>query len=180
MEFSNISKRCNGLKLKKLVDSLEPGSHVLVDSSGLKVFGKDEWHQEKHKVKAKRTWRKLHIAIDEKHQFLACKLTTKEVGDSSVLPNLLADINDVDTFMADGAYDGEPSYRVIQNKSPQATIVIPPPHNAVSNHNAIRNEHIDMIHTHGRMGWQRRVAYGLRSLVELAILRYKTIIGEER
>jgi hypothetical protein len=65
MDFSNISKRSDGLAFARLIDSIEPGSHVIVDSTGLKVYGQDEWHQQKHKVQAKRTWRKLHIAIDK-------------------------------------------------------------------------------------------------------------------
>jgi hypothetical protein len=58
MDFSNISKRSDGLAFERLIDSIEPGSHVIVDSTGLNVYGQDEWHQEKHTVQAKRTWRK--------------------------------------------------------------------------------------------------------------------------
>jgi hypothetical protein len=85
------------------------------------VYGQDEWHQEKHKVQAKRTWRKLHIAIDEKHQVLACHLTTKDVGDPSALPVLLDQVDAFDIFMADGAYDTELSYQQIKQKSPDAS-----------------------------------------------------------
>ncbi|KAE8755116.1 transposase [Paraburkholderia madseniana] len=59
-----------------LSQAVDPGSLVIVDSTGLKGYGKDEWHQEKHDVPAPRTWRKLHLAIDEHHQVLACELTT--------------------------------------------------------------------------------------------------------
>ena len=34
-----------------------------------------------------------------------------------------------------------------------------------------------MIKERGRLGWQRAVQYGRRSLVEVAILRYKVLIG---
>ena len=177
MDFSNISKRSDGLSFERLIDSIDPGSHILVDSTGLKVYGQDEWHQEKHKVQAKRTWRKLHIAIDEKHQVLACDLSTKEVGDPSALPTLLEQIDAFDIFMADGAYDGEPSYQQIKQKSPDATCIIPPPKNAVKGNNPERNQHIEDIENHGRMGWQQKTNYGLRSHVELAMQRYKRIIG---
>ncbi|WP_408363056.1 transposase [Paraburkholderia sediminicola] len=59
-----------------LSQAVDPGSLVIVDSTGLKGYGKDEWHQEKHDVPAPRTWHKLHLAIDEHHQVLACELTT--------------------------------------------------------------------------------------------------------
>jgi hypothetical protein len=141
------------------------------------VYGQDEWHQEKHKVQAKRTWRKLHIAIDEKHQVLACHLTTKDVGDPSALPVLLEQVDAFDTFIADGAYDTEPSYQQIKQQSPDATCIIPPPKNAVKGDNPERNQHIEDSQNHARMGWQQKTDYGLRSHVELAMLRYKRIIG---
>jgi hypothetical protein len=60
-------KRNVDLPRHKLTQKLGLGGIVIVDSTGLKVYGKDEWHQEKHDVAARRTWRwrKLHLAIDE-------------------------------------------------------------------------------------------------------------------
>jgi Transposase DDE domain len=88
-DYSSISKRSISIPRHVLSQALEPGSLVIVDSTGLKVYGKDEWHQEKHDVPARRTWRKLHLAIDEHHQVLACELTTPEVGDPSAVADLL-------------------------------------------------------------------------------------------
>ena len=75
-DFSTISKRNIDLPRHLLIKTIEPGSVVIVDSTGLKVYGKDEWHQEKHNIPARRTWRKLHLAIDENHHVLAYELTT--------------------------------------------------------------------------------------------------------
>jgi hypothetical protein len=36
----------------------------LIDSTGLKVFGAGEWLVEKHGQKSRRSWRKLHLAVD--------------------------------------------------------------------------------------------------------------------
>jgi hypothetical protein len=66
---------------------MKPGGLVIVDSTGLK--GTDEWRQEKHDVAARRTWRKLHLAVDEHHQIVACERTTPEVGDPTAVPDLL-------------------------------------------------------------------------------------------
>ena len=108
-DFSCISKRSIGLPRHAFSKFLDPGSFVIVDSTGLKVYGKDEWHQEKHDVAARRTWRKLHLAIDEHHQVLACELTTPDVGETTAVPDLLDQITTpFETFMGDGAYDGEP------------------------------------------------------------------------
>ena len=40
-----------------------------------------------------------------------------------------------------------------------------------------RDRHIRMIEARGRLGWQRAVGYGRRSLGETAVSRYETIIG---
>jgi hypothetical protein len=45
-DFSSISKRSITLPRHILTKAKEPGRIVIVDSTGLKVYGKDEWHQE--------------------------------------------------------------------------------------------------------------------------------------
>lgn len=179
-DFSSISKRSIELPRHVLSKALEPGSLVIVDSTGLKVYGQDEWHQEKHGVPARRTWRKLHLAVDENHQILACELTTPEVGDPTAVPDLLAQIDTpFEVFMGDGAYDGEPVSRAVLAKQPSAQVVVPPHKSAVHSEacDTQRDEHIRAIEEHGRIGWKKQTDYGLRSYIELAIQRYKGIIG---
>ena len=36
--------------------------HVLIDSTGLQVYGVGQWLEAKHGTKSCRTWRKLHLA----------------------------------------------------------------------------------------------------------------------
>ncbi|MGF9762584.1 IS5/IS1182 family transposase, partial [Microvirga sp. 0TCS3.31] len=40
-----------------------------------------------------------------------------------------------------------------------------------------RDRHLQMIQERGRLGWQKAVNYGRRSLGEVAMMRYKTLIG---
>jgi hypothetical protein len=40
-----------------------------------------------------------------------------------------------------------------------------------------RDRHIALIRDKGRLGWQRAVGYGRRSLGETAVFRYKALIG---
>ena len=61
-------------------------------------------------------------------------------------------------------------------------MIIPPRATAVPGDTAgtaptQRDRHIQMIQERGRRGWQRAVRYGRRSLVEVPMLRYKTLIG---
>ncbi len=91
-DFSSISKRSIDLPRYLLTKAIELGSVVIVDSTELKVYGKDDWRQEKHGVPARRTCCKLHLAIDEKHQVLACELTTPDLGDITAVYSLAGDI----------------------------------------------------------------------------------------
>ena len=40
-----------------------------------------------------------------------------------------------------------------------------------------RDRHLQIIQARGRLGWQKAVNYGRRSLGEVAMMRYKTVIG---
>jgi len=71
-DYSCLSKRLAQLKIstpryKKTDKPDDAVVAIAIDSTGLKRFGRDEWHQEKHNVSAKRSWRKLHIAVDDQH-----------------------------------------------------------------------------------------------------------------
>ena len=108
-DYSIIFKHSISLSRRVPSQTMEPGSLVIVDATGLKVNGKNKWHQEKHDVAARRTWRKLHLAVDEHHQIVACESTTPEVCDPSAVPDLLAQIaTPLKTIMGDGAYGGDP------------------------------------------------------------------------
>ena len=179
-DFSSISKRSGTLPRLILNKAMQSGSQVIVDSTGLKVYGKDEWPQEKHGVTPKRTWRKLHLAVDEEHQVIAVELTTPETGDPSAVPDLLGQLDsDFDTFIADGAYDTEAVYQGILEKQANAKVVIPPHKTAILSlaGESQRDGHIQIIEAHGRMNWQRRMGYHQRNYAELAMRRFKGIFG---
>lgn len=73
-------------------------------------------------MKAKRSWRKLHLAIDEKHQIIDSALTEKKVGDNTTaLPALLEQMDDFKIFMVDGAYDSHKVYEQVLQKNRRQT-----------------------------------------------------------
>jgi hypothetical protein len=83
---------------------------------------------------------------------------------------------------ADGAYDGEPIYRSVADHTPDVVVIIPPrstavPSVTVETTPTQRDRHIQLIEERGRLGWQRLVNYGKRSLAEVAMFRYKKVIG---
>src|SRR6202790_5197460 len=180
-DHTTFSRRGDGLTLlTKPVERGEP-LHLLIDSTGLKMYGEGEWLEEKHGKRSRRHWRKLHIAIDaDSHGIVAVALTTDEVGDITAVPDLLAPTDgSVASGTADGAYDADVVYDEISKRHPDADVIIPPrPTATVSDSGTTRRDvHLRTIEKHGRIGWQRRSGYCRRSLVETAMFRYKTIIG---
>ena len=186
-DFSILSKRLAKLKIKVPAytmkkDTSDKSVHAIaIDSTGLKRFGRSEWHQEKYEISSKASWRKLHIAVNQDHYIEAADLTDKfSHDDQSVAPLLQQITEPIDHFSADGAYDETPVYDAIIEHSPAVNVVIPPRANAVLNDNAadMRNRNIQEIKDIGRMQWQNIQEYGRRNLSELAVQRYKRIIGD--
>jgi hypothetical protein len=180
-DHTTLSRRGGGLTiLPKQIDRDEP-LHLLVDSTGLRIYGEGEWLDQKHGIRSRRRWRELHLGMDANtHEIAAVELTPDDVGDITEIPNLLDQIDaNVASMTADGAYDSEAVYDAVAERHPEASIIIPPRTTAVAGETTAtqRDLHIAMIEKHGRMGWQLRSGYNRRSLVETAMFRYKTIIG---
>jgi hypothetical protein len=187
-DHTTFSRRSPGLSLAAALTRAQVNGpvHVLIDATGLKVYGAGEWLIEQHGERGKRTWRKLHLAVDPSSgEILASELTTSAEGDASQVGPLLDQISrPIASVTADGAYDGEPVYRAVAERQPDppAVVIIPPRATAMLSTTAgtapnQRDRHIQMIRDKGRMGWQKAVGYGRRSLAETAMFRYKTIIG---
>jgi hypothetical protein len=168
-DHSTLSRRARTMESISKGCVLPDGPiHLLIDSTGLKVFGAGEWLQEKHGAKARRTWKKLHLAVDaDTGMIMASTLTGNDVGDPSQVAPLLDQIEaGIASVTADGAYDGTPTYDVVAGLSAEA-----------ENNPSQRDQHILSIAAHGRLGWQEETDYGQRALVETAMGRYKAIIG---
>src|ERR1700722_6558504 len=180
-DHTTLSRRGGGLTiLPKRIDRSEP-LHLLVDSTGLKIYGEGEWLDQKHGIRSRRRWRKLHLGVDANtREIVAVELTPDDVGDVAELPNLLDQIDaDVASLTADGAYDGQVVYDAVAEPHPKASVIVPPRITAVARETMTsqRGEHLTTITMCGRMSWQRSSGYNRRSLVETAMFRYKTIIG---
>jgi DDE family transposase len=64
--------------------------HLLVDSTGLKLFGPGEWLLEKHGSRTRRSWKKLHLGLDaDTGQIVASVLTGREADDGAQVGPLL-------------------------------------------------------------------------------------------
>jgi hypothetical protein len=178
--YSTLSRRARRLTLS-LSSSPQKIKHLVIDSSGLKVYGEGEWKVRTHGADKRRTWRKLHISMDaETHQLTAASLTDKDLLDRHAMAGLLEQTEaEVERVCADGAYDFEQCYRAI--KQQQAIALIPPREDAVVRGKSPfeqRDENVRAIKSKGRKEWKRVSTYHRRSLVETAFFRLKAIFSE--
>ena len=159
--------------------------HLLVDSTGLRLCGADEWLVEKHGTRTRRSWRKLHLGVDAvTGQIVAAALTNKEVDDAAQLGALLDQTTrSVASVTADGAYDQDGVYADVADRHPDAAVIVPPRCTAVLSDQAAtaptqRDRHLQCIAGSGRMAWQKASGYTRRAKVEAAIGRWKQVIGD--
>lgn len=87
--------------------------HIVVDWTGVKVYGEGEWNPRQHRMSKRRTWRRLHLGADEATgEILAAVVTSNAVHDGKVLDKLLNQIEeDIEQVSTDGAYDHRPLLR---------------------------------------------------------------------
>ena len=121
-DHTTLSRRSARLSLTTTLKKPKGPVNVVIDSSGLKIFGAGEWLHEKHGGKPRRSWRRLHLAVDpDSSDILAAELTTTDEGDASLVGPLLDQIDGpVSAVLADGAYDGDPTYQTILERHPDA------------------------------------------------------------
>lgn len=178
--YSTLSRRARSVSIP-LASSNKRIKHLVIDSSGLKVYGEGEWQVRTHGKAKRRTWRKLHLAMDAgTHQVTATSLTDKDVLDRNALAGLLEQTeSEVERVCADGAYDFEQCYRAI--KQQQAQALIPPREDAVVRGRSPfeqRDENVRGIRKRGRKQWKKVSGYHQRSLVETAFFRLKTLFSD--
>ena len=133
--------------------------HLVLDSTGLKLFGQGEWCAAKH-GRTRRRWMKLHLGVDvTTGEVVAHVLTDGHADDAAQVPDLLRQPEgDIASLTADGAYDGDPVYRAANARQPgrPPDVVIPPRASAVPStadraRQSPRDRHIHLIAKHDRM-----------------------------
>lgn len=184
MDYSQLSRRCATLEVVLPRRQKNEPLHMVVDSTGVKVFGEGEWKVRQHGYSKRRTWRKLHLGADETTgEIVAAVVTTNNVADSQVLEDLLEQIEEeIEQVSADGAYDKRNCYKAIGKRKAKAAI--PPRRNAKiwqhgnsKEQRLIRDENLRRIRQVGRKQWKQEVDYHRRSLAETQMFRMKTIFG---
>lgn len=180
-DHSTVSRRLGKLSVSLPVVEGTGARHVVVDSTGVKVYGEGEWKVRQHGQSKRRTWRKLHLGVDESTgEILAAVVSTNDVSDDEALGDILDGIDDaIRAVAADGAYDKRKCYDAIAERGAQA--LIPPRENAqyweAEGERHARNQALQRIVEVGRAEWKGESGYHRRSLSETAMFRFKTIFG---
>ena len=183
-DYSTLCRRQARLNPGMALSETKEGRHILVDSTGLKIFGEGEWKMRTHGKDKRRTWRKLHLAIDAwTREIVATRLTLASVHDAQVLPELLLQVEGkIRKVSADGAYDTWECRYEIHTREAESNI--PPRENAARTWcedvppAAERDQAIAEIERTSLKEWKQRTGYGQRSLAETTMFRLKTTFGE--
>lgn len=183
-DHSTVSRRKGALEIILPVVPSSGALHVVIDSTGIKVYGEGEWKTRQHGVSKRRTWLKLHLSVDEASgEILSAVVTGNDTHDSEVFEDLLDGIGgEIDQVSADGAYDQLHCYDALI--ALEAKAGIPPRKNAKilqhGNRKAPahpRDENLRSIRRQGKGKWKQESNYHRRSLAETTMSRVKAIFG---
>jgi hypothetical protein len=186
-DHSTLSKRVKTLRVS-LPRKTNGRMNLVLDSTGLKIYGEGEWKVRKHGYSKHRTWRKLHLGANpDNGEIQVVVLTENGISDDAVVKKMLAQIEQsLLACAADGAYDKRKVYDALNAHSPDIEILIPPRKNAHiwqhgnSNEERLkRDENLRYIRKHGRQQWKEDSGYHMRSLAETIMFRLKTIFGDK-
>jgi len=185
--FTRICKRSKKLNIpvttrgKRVTD-------VVIDGSGLKIYGEGEWKVEQHGREKKKKWKKIHVAIDpETQELILTDVTDKNRHDSTMLPLLLNKIKGrLGKVFGDGAYDTKKCYMAIMKRGGQPCI---PPRKtarlwkssepwALWRNQAVAERRGLGLDVEGLRLWKKLRGYGKRSLVETFFSRFKRSFGD--
>jgi len=190
-DYSTLCRRRQRLACRLAAAAPRPKAtaeplHLVIDASGFKVFGEGEWKVRQHGIGKRRTWRKLHLAVNEKSgQIVAAAASDPEVTDGEALPLLLAQVErPIDQASLDGAYDQGGCYDALAAYGAKH-VAIPPRrrariwcHGNCKGPRHPRDENLRKIRKLGRAKWKRQSGYHRRSRAEMTFFRLKSTFGE--
>ena len=189
-DYSNINRRINKLDIKicdkdKSV-SVNNGNNFVIalDATGIKVTNRGEWLYHKWNLnKKKKGYLKIHVAVDiKKKRILSLHVTSEQVHDSKVLPQLIDDITIkqnkiVDSMIADGAYDNNKNFQYLSFRGIKPAIKVRKNSVCKKSNHPLRNKQVK-IQKNNYQDWSDSVSYRQRWIVESVFSCIKRMFGE--
>jgi len=179
-DYSSVSKRAKSVNVSFKTPTRGEIAHLVIDSTGLKVFGEGEWKVKKHGKERRRIWRKLHVAVDAStHEVICADLSLNNVTDAEAFPALIRQTHrKISSAAADGAYDTRRCHDELRRKNISA--LIPPrkgagywPVEYADRNRAVANQHLSGSNAR----WKWTTDYNRRSIAETAMYRIKQLFG---
>jgi len=116
-DYSTISRRAKRLHVDLgLQHNGKEALHLVVDSTGLKLYGEGEWKVKKHGWVKHRRWRKMHLLVDSTTLLVRAVTTSGQyASDSKELEKLLGqETGPIAHVKGDGAYDTHAAYDAVR------------------------------------------------------------------
>jgi len=200
--YSTLCRRRQKLQVALPVRAKAEPLHLVVDSTGLKLYGEGEWKVRMHGWSRHRTWLRLHVGVDEATgEVRAAQLTPRAQGDKEMLPHLLQQVSapqvsapqvsaPIAQVSGDGGYDFMSCYDAIERVGARATI-IPRSNARICNNGQMKQRDANLKRIQelqgrrrkdpnwGRKKWKQESGYHRRSLVETCMMRLKTLFGDK-
>lgn len=187
-DYSNISRRINRLNIKINDDDQDKSSLqyddyfvIAIDSTGVKVTNRGEWIR--HKWNIKRGYLKIHVAVDiKKKRILSLIVTSEQIHDGKVLPQLIDDITIkqnkvIDTAIMDGSYDSNQNFQYLSFKGINPAINVRKNSRCKNTSHYLRNKTVKM-QKDDIDKWKGSVSYGQRWIAETVFSCIKRMFGE--
>jgi len=175
-DYTTIFRREKGLKVPTSLRPGGPGEGVVIaiDATGWKVTNRGEW-----KRQGRKGWVKLHIAVNVKtKEILSVRLTDERVHDREAAEPLVKEarqrIHPV-KLLADGAYDSKELFNLLQELDIEPVIRVRKDSSRLARGCPARRR---AVLAQQQPGWQKRLGYGMRWLVETAFSTLKRRFGE--
>jgi len=183
-DYTTLCRRAQDLAVNLPRWGNDEPLQLVIDSSGLKVYGEGEWLVKMHGKTKYRAWRKIHLAVNAlTREIEAEALAGPAAKDANFVAPMLAQIDaPISRAALDTAYDHHAVHALLAERG--AVALIPPRKVAKINRHGNcagpptqRDEIIRAIRRSGRARWKRDSGYHMRSLAENAMYRQKTIFG---
>ncbi len=186
-DHSTVSRRMAGMEVGLPLLPSRRARHLVIDSSGLKVYGEGEWKVRSHGASKRRTWRKLHLCLDAATgEVVVAAASENSVSDCALFAEIVRAVSgEIEQISCDGSYDRRKVYAALEEKG-VGRAAIPPrrgariwQHGNSSKERLIRDENLRAVRRKGRAKWKREANYHRRSLAETGVFRFKTIFSDK-
>lgn len=186
-DHSTLSRRMARLEIRLPIKPGKRARHVVCDSTGVKVYGEGEWKVRTYGASKRRTWRKLHLQIDEATgEILAAGGSENSVSDCQMFAEMLsANEEEIEQISGDGAFDRKKVYQAIKERTIGKAAVPPRKGARIWRHGnrkaerLIRDENLRAVRRRGRRKWKEESNYHRRSLAETGVFRFKTVFSDK-